>query len=508
MTTGRQENSDEDPPASVGQWGITEIVAAKHCGRGNIPGGYKGHTWRQIGRALSEANGEDVTWQATRARYLHRDKERYPAGYMPVPCPVCAEEREGGVAGLVQVAISGNYATADSRDGRIRTEADLRAACQLDEDTWNCFFFEAGTYEGFAKNEDKDLTFTAGVIDGHARSKGLIIAPMFRTKGRFVRREPEVLHPAVQPVECPVTFVQPPARESRPGEVRRALLLSDAHFGYERNFKTGWLKPFHDRRALDMILQVLASEPGAWDVIAWLGDTLDMAMWTDKFVRSPAYYFTTQPSILEAHWWLRQFREACPKARILLFEGNHEMRLRTALSTHLHEACELRPADELELPPALSAERLLALHKLGIDWVGDYPDGEDWLGGLRLQHGDKARAGPGATAAALAKEGDVDTAFGHVHKPELASRVVKTKEGKRTVRTWCPGCVCHVDGRVPGASKNDHWQNGFGVVEYTEWSWSPMNVEIVDGRAIWDGGIIEGRDRVEELRTDLPGWNW
>jgi len=76
MTTGRQENSDEEPPASVGQWGIAEIDAAKHCGRGNIPGGYKGHTWRQIGRAPSPLGGLRGLWPSPRLESAGNARDR------------------------------------------------------------------------------------------------------------------------------------------------------------------------------------------------------------------------------------------------------------------------------------------------------------------------------------------------------------------------------------------------------------------------------------------------
>ncbi len=465
---------------------IPGIVAAGRCGR---------HTWAEIGAFFNRSQ------HTVRVRYYqNRD-----AGAASEPCPLCAvgARPEAGPGHSFEVA--GNYATASSTDSRIRTLEDLCAACGVDLTVWQVCYWKAGTWEGFAKNEDKDLRFTAGVIDGHARSAGVIIETLYRTEARFVRREPAPVRPAVQPIACPVTYARPAV--PAPGDgVQRGLLLADPQFGFRRDLYTGRLTPFHCRLALDLALQLAAAvQP---ERIAWLGDILDLAAWSDKFVRSPDFYFTTQPAVLEAHWWLRQFREACPEARIDVFEGNHDFRMRTALALHLAEACELRPADQLDLPPSLSPERLLALHKLGIGWVGDYPAGEGWFGPLRLQHGEIARKPPGATARAVVEDSDVDTAFGHIHRNELVSRRARTRAGYRVVRSYCPGCLCRVDGTVPGSKPGDNWQQGIGLVEFTAERFSIHDLPVEDGGLVWDGRLFQARDRLADLRADVPGWAW
>lgn len=76
----------------------------------------------------------------------------------------------------------------------------------------------------------------------------------------------------------------------------------------------------------------------------------------------------------------------------MILDGNHEKQQRDAIKTHMVAAYKLRAADELDLPPALSVSKLLALHELGIEWRGGYPDEEYWLHDgfqlvLGVQHG-------------------------------------------------------------------------------------------------------------------------
>ena len=97
---------------------IAQIVSAKHC--------LEGHTWRQIGDHLG------WTRTKTRAKYLRRDKDTYPAGVVPVPCPICFKrpDREG-----VKWQQQGNYAEASSETPDIAKIEELEAALEVDLDT-------------------------------------------------------------------------------------------------------------------------------------------------------------------------------------------------------------------------------------------------------------------------------------------------------------------------------------------------------------------------------------
>jgi hypothetical protein len=339
---------------------------------------------------------------------------------------------------------------------------------------------------------------------------GNVVVPLYQVKAWLSRRRPEAVEPVVSPVEVTLGRWLALARhEKKGGRLRRALIVPDLHFGFRKNVRTGALTPFHDRRALDVLLQAAAL--GEWDDVVLLGDVMDFAELSDKFLRSPEFYWTVQPAVIEAAWWLGKLAQAGRGARMRMIQGNHELRAETAIVTHLIAAYDLRPADEMALPPALSAPRLLGLEKLGIEWVGGYPDAAVWLtDDLRCVHGDVARANPGDTAKAVVQKSPVSVVMGHIHRIEMATRSEYRRGGKMgTITTMCPGCLCRVDGEVPGHQRGQHWQQGFGTVVYEETGdlMTMYATPLRDGRAVWEGQVLEGRDQINALRRDT-GWKF
>lgn len=326
----------------------------------------------------------------------------------------------------------------------------------------------------------------------------------------MVRRQPIALHPQVQPVAIQS---RKKGRRHNPGRVHHGLqttvFITDPHFGFLRDLRTGELTPFHDRRVLEIALQiVIRLRP---DRIVFGGDTLDLPDWSDKFLRSPEFYYTTQPAVIEAAWWLGQFRGAAYSADIAVLEGNHDARLEKALMTHLSQVYELRPADEMHLPPSLSVPRLLALHNLKIDYIGGYPDADLWLSdNCIITHGATVKSGPGATVGAEVKDNHVTMIHGHIHRHERASRTIHERYDQRVIQAVCPGCACHVDGRVPGVSAKQNWQQGVAVIRHDEKGRCIVSVaEIYDGECLFEGELYTaGHDeRLDELR-DQTAWNF
>jgi len=460
---------------------LQELAALRACGAR--------HGWRQIGRHLG------VSWQTARGQWRRKCQ-----GMAPGPCPLC-----GGVKGKTSWKVRGNYATATAQAHGALSLDEFQDLLKVDRDVWRVLDWEAGTWQQNV-NRRGELKFTASILDGHLEYSPEIV-DLWSHRAKFIRREPVAVAPAVQPVACPVTYDVPRSSDFRP-PAGAALLASDLHVGYRRDNRTGQLEPFHDRRAIDVLFQLLAVGGKGWDFVGILGDLLDLTNWNDKYSRSPDYYWTTQPAILEAHWILRKVRELAPKAEIVLLMGNHENRIKRSLEKHLIEAYDLRAADEMHLPPALSPEKLLALDSLGIDWVNEYPSGEVWLGPLRLTHGEIARKPPGASARAVLDDTDCDNAFGHTHRLELVSKRVRTAAGVRVVKALSTGCLCHTDGRVPPQGSPEHWQKGLATVSYTPDLWSPTLIGLAGGWAVAGGQEYIGQDYTEELRADLPDWNW
>jgi hypothetical protein len=247
-----------------------------------------------------------------------------------------------------------------------------------------------------------------------------------------------------------------------------------------------------------------------FDRIVFMGDVLDLPEWQDKFLASPEFYFTTQPTIIELAWWLRQFRAAQPDAEIDILEGNHELRMRNALVTHLRAAYNLRAADKLSLPPALSIQKLLALDSMHINWVAGYPNACVWLNdALRCTHGENARSVPGETARAMSKHIPVSTVFAHIHRLEQAVHTQNLRNETYFVSTTSIGCLCRIDGTVPGHSLSQNWQQGFGIATFDDKDYQWVETAMIhSGKVVYGGRYYEATDRREDLRLACKGWNW
>lgn len=404
----------------------------------------------------------------------------------------------------VALAITGNYATATSTDRRVRTEDDLRAACGIDRKRWHCYFFECGTYEGFAKNEKKGLSFDRGMITGSVESDGVIVVPMFRTKARFVLKEPEPLRPTIQPMQAAQTY---PIEVFSVKASGRALILADPHLGFMWNPPDWRLVPFHNRAVLDAFVQLVSAVKP--DVVVVLGDLLDLSTWQDKFARRPGYYHTTQPAIVECHHFLARIRKASPTSEVRAHSGNHDERMDSATLTHLREALELKPANELHLDPVLSVPRLLALQDLGVQWVGGYPDDLSWLGeAVECRHGHIARQKDLTTVTALLERATSHRVCGHIHRDEMVSRRPPLATDTRSITAYCPGCACWTDGRIPGSTSMSNWRNGTGIIDWHGQDASFYHLPMNDGVVVWDGNVYIGSDDVSELQEAYPKWNW
>lgn len=351
-------------------------------------------------------------------------------------------------------------------------------------------------------------SWEVGIKVGTGFDAEVVTSPLFQVKAWLVRIAPIQIEPVVSPVIISVTL---PKTVSDPIDNlgrARAIILPDPQFGFQKSLRTAQLTEFHDRSALDIALQVAQDNPEI-EYLAWLGDFLDLADWSDKFTRDPNFYWTTQPAAIEGKWWMSQFRMALPSARMKLIEGNHEKRLRQQLTEHLKEAFGLKSVDALELPPLMSIPRILALHELDIEWIADYPDGQSWINDFIVcEHGNIARAGSGATVSAMVDEADETKIIGHTHRIECASRTIHGRKGQRTVAVWSIGCLCRVDGIVPGVKERQNWQQGFGIVDYYldgRPNHTVSVVPITNGEAIFEGKQYVARDRIEQLREDVKG---
>jgi len=190
-------------------------------------------------------------------------------------------------------------------------------------------------------------------------------------------------------------------------------------------------------------------------------------------------------------------------ARIIYVEGNHDARIKRAITSSLDAAANLRPANDPTGPEVLSIERLLCLADLDIEYVGPYGE-EFWLWDkVRITHGDTVRGGGGKTAVARLAKTTSSEIYGHIHRLESVSRTIHGPNGPEVITCMSPGCLAHIDGRVPGSRRPDY-QQGVGICYLDDREQVHMSVlPIHDGRLVYAGVTIEGQDRGDEIAEDI-----
>lgn len=402
------------------------------------------------------------------------------------------------VAPGVDIEDRGNELTISATNARIRTLKDLLVATDtdlgaLDRDgtsEWVIDYHRLNKYEQMAVIND-EITY----------------ADLWQVKANLKRRTPlSILWPAFRSAEVKLPPLRAVPRASNTN-LKRALIVPDQQYGYSRDLRTGKLNPFHDRLAIDITLQMArVLKP---DRVIFLGDALDLPEFSDKFVRSPDFYFTTQPAVYELAYDFGRMRQVVgPDVPMDWILGNHEDRLPRAVFTNLIASSMLKPADEpVESPNLISMERLIGTEALGITVHGPYPNGEVWLNpNLVCMHGDICRSGEGATARALLSHARASVIYGHLHRIELLHTTHHGPRGAHRYLACCPGTVARIDGAVPAATKRLNWQQGLAVVEYEvgdpESGSGLFHVEVVpihEGKAIWRGNIFQGTFDLDAL---------
>jgi hypothetical protein len=477
-------------------WGDDEIDILK-AGRTSI---HK-KTYKEIAEEIERKTGVVRTENALECKW-RKIKKKLDEDGLEIDVDPVGTDKE-----TIEVNEVGNTLTVHSKSKRIKTLAQLIEECEIDLDVWEIERHVINKWEVGAKT-------------GPKYSQVIEIHPLFQVKAWLVKRKPTMLDPVVSPVYINVTL--PKVAELKPTTgALHGMVWPDIQYGFRKSLRTAKLDPFHDRLALDVAIQIAADYPLSFGV--YLGDLMDMADWTDKFARGPNFYWTTQPAAIEAKWWLTQFRMLHPNAKMTLVEGNHEARMPAQLIKHLKEGYGIRSVDGLHLPPLMSIPRILALHELDIEWVDEYPNGEVWINDyIVCEHGPIARGKSGATVSAYVQEVNETRIIGHTHRIECATRTIHERRGTRSASVWSVGCLCRIDGAVPAKRARVNWQQAVAMVEYFD-DGRPdhrvIPIPIHNGKALFNGKLYEGRDRVEELRADTKklydlfdgedeGWNF
>jgi hypothetical protein len=334
----------------------------------------------------------------------------------------------------------------------------------------------SGFHEGLTKGPDGEPVVT------HLRSKhvSMMLSPKWAEGPEW---------PLIQPAK-PVLVKNPVRKSAGFSNARTIVVISDVQVGFLRDIEdSSHLVPMHDRRALDVALQIVADlQPSQ---LGYVGDFLDLPEMS-RWLQVEEFWRTTQPAIDEGYKILAQFEAAAGPGRspTKFVAGNHDRRLREYVLKNARAAFHIRPAQaDPKDWPDLSISRLLRFDDLGIEYVGEYPGGEWWIAPkLVVRHNPEGKHAYAASVIA-----------GHTHHVRRETTSRRTPSGPGTQTTYEIGCLCSLENygdksslmatRVPGnRGFTKDWAQGFAVVTVAEeGSFSVEQVEIADGRSIFRG---------------------
>jgi len=398
-----------------------------------------------------------------------------------------------------------NHMSVSSMFDRVTTLDELLKACKVDLNVWEVEHWIANTYEGYRKSESRQLSWAEGKIDhGYIDDDGgFNTTTLYQIKAWLVRRQPIPIAPVITPVMFPMQSSW--GTENRPlfTKVSASLVIPDIQTGFIRNMATGKLTPMHDRKAMDIVLQI--AKETRFNNVVLLGDGLDLPDWSEKFLRSPELEQVTQPALEELAWFIWQLRKLQPTANMAYIEGNHEKRLRDAIIRNIPQAYGIKPAGKKIDYSVWSLPYLLGLPDLQIAWEGEYPNGIVWLeNDLCVVHG------ADLSAEKMVMRSDVNVIFGHIHRADLSSREIYVGRGSKNIFAFCPGFLGRLDGVIPGTKKRQRWSQGFAVVYHDPgMEHQILHIPIRDGKAIYQGTPVRGQDYTKIMAREVPGdWNY
>lgn len=348
-------------------------------------------------------------------------------------------------------------------NGHIKTVEQLLEECKVDLTRWAVQRFTVNKWDSSRKVDKKTVT-----------------VPMFQVKANLIRWPSLELVPARSHSPVVAGFANNVGKDTE-----LAVFVPDFQLGYAWNDTYTHLDPFHDRQAIDTVLNFVRDvQP---DHIYFLGDFLDLPEYSrfEERKRGMRFNNTTQPAIEEGYYWLRQFHDAVPSSTKLNFlMGNHDVRLELALKKLNEELTIIRPAQETT--PSLSFANLLHLDEMGFKYNGGY-DMPVWLWDeVCVRHGEEYDN-------LTAKKLEHSTIQGHCHDIVYDVKTSYGPNGIREIVMMSPGNLCRRNGPIPRFKKNCDWQQGVGV-GYKPKGESPYLsvIPLRDGRMYFGNKVYNG----------------
>jgi hypothetical protein len=413
------------------------------------------------------------------------------------------DERDGRKQERIEVEVDGNKSHVSASNTGITSIDELIDEAGIDLDRWKIV-------DSTVKSHDQGMKLKeiAGYDDND--NPYFTYTPFTHTLWSYtVELEKQEVDPVefspLKPVEVSVssTYETNEVHTVSPG-LESTMLVPDPQIGFERDLRRGTFSPLHDRRAMDLMLQIAAdSQP---DRIVFLGDWLDLAEWTKKYTREPEFREVTQPSLAEGSWWLKQLRMMLPDIPMHFLPGNHEQRVRDSLANHYEHAYDISAAGRMDAAPLVSIDSMLELSEKDIEVEDPYPNGEVWLNDwAKCIHGEIARKNPGKTVKKLIENETVTIVQGHVHRMELKSRMIRDRGDSVPIYGFSPGCMCRTEtGIVPSASAQMNWQQGLGFIHVDPDGYfhDIEPIRIMNGACMYRDKYYTANDQVDNIRKD------
>lgn len=292
--------------------------------------------------------------------------------------------------------------------------------------------------------------------------------------------------PEITPVEVsPLKFDRKRARKLG---AKTILAFGDTQIGYRRIGDR--MEPLHDLSAMNATLALARNlQP---DVLADLGDDIDLAELSRFAPDSRHFQNTLKPSLQADHDWHAQLSEVTPKAERHLVDSNHAKRWGDYI---------LKNAGVLAEIPELKLNKLLKLEEIGWEFHGGYGAAEyEYADDLAFFHGTMATAS-GSTAFKLGTVNpDRNVVQGHAHRIE--SQYHTDRRGRK-FGSFVVGALCRIDGVVPSyhssidhndepVQRYENWQQGVMVIrDFGEGQYTFDHAPIHKGQLLFEGKVYE-----------------
>jgi hypothetical protein len=225
-----------------------------------------------------------------------------------------------------------------------------------------------------------------------------------------------------------------------------------------------WHVPFEDAKAVRVALDFAKHlEP---DILI-IDEVMDWYQ-VSRFDKDPKRLIRLQEDLDKTIYWLGETRKACPKARIIMVESNHDTRL-------VRFKRSMAPA--LESLRNLTVPCLLELGKFNIEYRKDFVFRD-----VLFKHGDIVRKSSGYTAKGEFEREGCSGVSGHTHR--LGMHFVTLRGGKYV---WMEGgCLCKTTGveYIKGVA---NWQQGISAFIFKKNSrhFHPVSLPIIEHQILW-----------------------